>query len=872
MKANSKLRPSRYTRAVAALCGSALLGCHRPSHKVSRISPVEVPVEDVSGGHTDGRHPCTDAEVENVFSGVDDTTSKALIVDFSGPDSSDRSFAAETAEQIRRVLELFRDSSASKLPRGTPAPLELRRARCIIESQKHADDMARASRATLVIWGTVHSNPPSGGGSVEVTIETRDINVSGGRVELGTAELSSRAYTVSAHATLLSTDGQLWRVGSPLDVASIGHLTLPTLTKTPAVQLVAFSLGLHYLQKEQPWLAASMFLLSEEALPTDDTAHPALHGMVGYSFLYMPGLEVSARAHLAIAAESAKFPAQRADYLSNIGSALYREGEARHALEYYEAALALDEEIRASDKRLLTDRLSNVGQAHYALRDYSRAVEYFRRALKLAVNEYGQASDEELFYTELLASALAKVGKLKESLRLRERCFEIAEQRYGSEGLEIVAPLQSLALALHASGDKTRAYQELQRAVRVAKDNKDRTSRAFSMSLLADLYLGDGHSEASLALHEEALEVQIQEHGRMAPTVALLRARLARAQLQNGDTKGAVESYEAAIRAHRNEARPSLRAMGAALTGLGTALYEQGDYSGATDRHREALDILREVLGEEHPDLSPCLFGLAEALAAVGDNTAAIDAYEQALALELEEPGQELNAAATMTGLGAVYLATGNVSKAEMLYKRALLAQEKHAGRKSFSVAVSLMNIGLALHAKGDYAAALQKQRSALRTLRSLDEKHHREEALVLSNIGLTLATMSKSNRRQAMRSYDEAIDIIRRAGTGRHPDTATILNNRGDLFERRGDLHNALEDYTAALKLDLEIGSGAAAVARDRMNIAEVYFQQGKCALASDGITLAFDTFSASGSHAPQLARDLASAQEEILKHCAGT
>lgn len=808
------------------------------------------------------------------FDANDEIISKVVVADFAGTARNESQFAESVADQIARVVSTFHAARGVGVQtrRGEAGRLQVRRLRCPVESQEEAELLAARAGADVVIWGTAHINYNLPSTKVVSEITTGDISLqSEARISVGKIEIQSKPYTVVAHATLLTDHERLREIGAPLDVGSVGHLDFPRLDQTPAIRLVAFALGIHYLRSDQPWLAASMFLLAEPSLPPSDDRYPVLHGLVGYSLLFMPGSEDLAKAHLRVAASFADSEHQRANYVSNIGTALRRQGRAAFALQFFEEALKLDQHARPDDNEVLTQRFSDVGQEHYALHDYNKAIGFLQQALKLAILQYGAGSDEELYHSNQLARALHKSKRFQELIPLRKRALEIARKRHGAETINMLAPLQALAIAQHRAGDIDGAYRSLTQAVEVTEEANKPSAKARTLSILADLYYIDGRKTAALRTYRRSYDLSVGAHGRAQQVVATTLTKIANCQVELGEVEAALGSFREAIQIYKTDSRPELEGLATALTGLGRALAQSGSFDEAVNAHQEALMCLREVLDTEHPDLAPVLYNLAEVHAARGEHDEAIRNFERALELEAAAYGESINTAASLTGMANSYHATGRYEKARSHHARALRLQEEYSGRRSLEVAISLTNIGLSLHAQRKYGEAARKYRDALSVLDSLDEDAPRERSRTISNLALSYSGMNPPKRNRALRLYTSSLKILEEADADEQPDFATILNNRGHLLENMGKLAAALNDYQRALRLDRAIRAGLPAVARDHLNIAEVYLQMRKCGPASEAVIAAHKALAESEHHPQELATNLQHTETEVRKTCSG-
>ncbi len=109
-----------------------------------------------------------------------------------------------------------------------------------------------------------------------------------------------------------------------------------------------------------------------------------------------------------------------------------------------------------------------------------------------------------------------------------------------------------------------------------------------------------------------------------------------------------------------------------------------------------------------------------------GDLQAAIDAAEQALGIALETFGDKSRETAEETNnVANLYMFAGFPAEAEALYKKAILIESKHLGKKDLALADSFYNLAMAYAMQKKYqdARIMLKKAYEIR-VRKLGENH----------------------------------------------------------------------------------------------------------------------------------------------------
>jgi CHAT domain-containing protein/Tfp pilus assembly protein PilF len=235
--------------------------------------------------------------------------------------------------------------------------------------------------------------------------------------------------------------------------------------------------------------------------------------------------------------------------------------------------------------------------------------------------------------------------------------------------------------------------------------------------------------------------------------------------------------------------------------------------------------------------------GVAVALARVGrvhadvtETQTATDYYRKALALA-ESSGDPLAIAQVLSDWGNLHYNLADFELAVASHQRAL-ALRRAAGDR-FGVAYSISLLGNVDWARADYASALERYGEALALFESLGDRTR--QAMVLTNLGAVRLRLAQYG--EARKHLESALAIHESLGQTR-PMTI-VLTNLGNLHYDRGDNARAMEMYFRALRLRQEMGSAGA---YELSNIAGVYREQGRYALAVDYFARALDAFEASG------------------------
>jgi tetratricopeptide (TPR) repeat protein len=324
--------------------------------------------------------------------------------------------------------------------------------------------------------------------------------------------------------------------------------------------------------------------------------------------------------------------------LHNLGTALRAQGEVKEAIACYKKALDLD------PKNALTH--SSLGAALQAQGDLKGAIECFQKALDLEPRDAPAHHD--------LGVALQAQGDVTGAMACYRKALDLAPK--------FALAHNSLGVALKAQGDMAGAMA----CYRKALDLDPKLVQAHTNFGVA-LYASQDVSGA-IAHYKKALDLD--------PKHAPAHNNLGWALQAQGDLKGAIACYHKALTLDPKDAP--------AHNNLGIALEAQGDMAGAMACYRKALDL--------DPKLAKGHYNLGHALKAQGDLKGAIACFKRALDLDPKDAKAHISLGAILCDVKQDYYG------AMVCFKKALDLNPRDA--------TAHYNLGQALQAQGDLKGA----------------------------------------------------------------------------------------------------------------------------------------------------------------------
>ncbi|CAF0975970.1 unnamed protein product [Adineta steineri] len=172
--------------------------------------------------------------------------------------------------------------------------------------------------------------------------------------------------------------------------------------------------------------------------------------------------------------------------------------------------------------------------------------------------------------------------------------------------------------------------------------------------------------------------------------------------------------------------------------------------------------------------------------------------------------------------LGLVLWKMGLFDKAEDIYQVLLDQTTNHKDK-----APIYHRLGTIKYDQGNYREALSSYQKALEIWQQSPTPNYPDLASSYNNIGLVHINMG--NYSKALSSYEKAVEIQQQSLTANHPDLASSYNNIGEVHRNMGDYPKALSSLEKALEIKQQsIPSNHPDLANSYNNIASVRYNMG--------------------------------------------
>jgi CHAT domain-containing protein/Tfp pilus assembly protein PilF len=275
-----------------------------------------------------------------------------------------------------------------------------------------------------------------------------------------------------------------------------------------------------------------------------------------------------------------------ADRFYKQGLQQYQTSQFRDALQSYQQALSLYQEIgdRAAWEGAT---LNGIGLIYDSLGQYPQALEQYQQALVI-LREVGDRAGEGII--------LSNIGEVYRSLGQYPQAVEQYQQalvilgKVGDRAGEGIT-LNNIGLIYESLGQYSQALKQLQQALAIIREVGDRAVEGTILNNIGAVYGSLGQYPQALEQFQQALVIHREVGNRVTEGTTLNNIGLVYNSL--GQYPQALEQYQQALVIHREVGNRA--GEGTTLNNIGLVYSILGQYPQALEQYQQALVIAREV-------------------------------------------------------------------------------------------------------------------------------------------------------------------------------------------------------------------------------------------------------------------------------------
>jgi tetratricopeptide (TPR) repeat protein len=398
-------------------------------------------------------------------------------------------------------------------------------------------------------------------------------------------------------------------------------------------------------------------------------------------------------------------------------ASIYRDkGDYDRAIEFFEKAIAIEEEKIGKDHPDTAISYDNLASVYSFKGDYDRAIELYERALKIKEAKLGRDhSDTATTYNNLILVYKDK-GDYGRAIEFGKKALKIID-KLGKDSPDAAPTYNNLALVYHDKGDYDRAIEFYKKAIKIAEEGlgKDHPDTATAYANLASVYRTKGDYDRAIEFGEKALRIREERLGKDHPLTAQSYNDLGGVYKDKGDYVRAIEFYQKALRIKGEKLGKGDAYTAIIYNNLAGVYKDIRDYDKAIEFYEKALKIKGEKLGEDHLGTATTYANIALVYHKKGDYNRAFEFYERARDIVEKKVGHIHHLTATIyNNLAGVYSDTGDDDKAVEYYEHAIAIMEETIGKDHPDIATCYSHLASVYTKKGGYDSAIDNYEKAL--------------------------------------------------------------------------------------------------------------------------------------------------------------
>ena len=360
-----------------------------------------------------------------------------------------------------------------------------------------------------------------------------------------------------------------------------------------------------------------------------------------------------------------------ADELLDKGGDFYDKGKWDQALEYWERANVIYEEL--GDKQGISNALNNIGRVYLNRGGWGQALEYFEKTLTIS---------EELGDKQGISKALNNIGivyrdrgEWEQALEYFEKTLTISEELGDKQGISNA--LSNIGAVYHDRGDWGQALEYFEKKLTISEELGDKQGISNALSNIGVVYLNRGDWGQALEYFEKKLTISEELGDKQGISTTL--NNIGEINIKNGDLDEAKNNLENSL------------AIAEELAPISTVdvLVNQSELWRIDDRYNLAFETLENALQiATDAGAKPQEIEILEKLA---------DTHISKYIADKEEK---------------------NLSSAEKFYKKAL--ELARSLKRPLEEAIAIRGLGIVQAKKGDITASKMSFEKSIETLRRL--------------------------------------------------------------------------------------------------------------------------------------------------------
>lgn len=349
---------------------------------------------------------------------------------------------------------------------------------------------------------------------------------------------------------------------------------------------------------------------------------------------------------------------------------------------------------------------------------------------------------------------------------------------------------------------------------------------------LADAHSNMGQPRDAIAAYDRAIAACEAQSPPDTLSMAGELVNVADLRSQIGETARAEREARRALAIRRTALGP-VAATATAHNQVGVVLSRAGRFREGLAHFDTVLAIRRRIYDPEHSNIAATLYQMATVRSQVGDLDSALALAREAVRIwELPRNNNNSNVGSGYSQIGTLLRTLGDYEASRVMLTKAVEIRRRSVAPTSGQLATALDNLAGLHEEMGDYRAAVPLREETLRIRSAATNDANGELAIALDNLARLRFTLREYADARVL--SDSAIAVAERAFGRENPRLQVILNTRGDVLRRAGELDAALECYQRAERVAAQLSATNPRRATSLRRLGNLHLQRGDAAAAA--------------------------------------
>lgn len=491
---------------------------------------------------------------------------------------------------------------------------------------------------------------------------------------------------------------------------------------------------------------------------------------------------------------------QQAYELDSEGGSKLEEGENKKALDKFQQAQKIREEILGKEQILTADSYNNIGAA-YSNINHQRSLVFYFKAMKIYKERLGEGHSGIILNYNNIGSVYDSLHNYSQAIKYYKKSLEVTKKILDINHPSLISIYNAIGESYFNSSNFRESLVYYQYALKIQESSLGEkhidTSGSYYRMALAYYKLNEYHD--ALVFFKKVIAIREEYLGKDHIYMASHYSHIGSTYFEISEYHKSLDFYKKSLAIKESDKSGVFLDRDLDYRSIGMIYHKIGDYSQALVFYNKALD-LREEKSDNPSDVAQIHQDIGIAYHDSGNYPQALESYNKALEIQEGLGKYDVATAGYYNSLGLSYIEMGDYEKASLFINKAIKIVKNPLYFDSATMADLNMNIGLIYHYTNDFNSSIRKNLDVLDVFNEMPNKNQIKISFVYNNIGNNYRSIGDYSN--ALEYYTKALVIRKKILGEDHHSTARSYHNIGVVYGLRGNYKQAIEYYYNSLEI----------------------------------------------------------------------